>query len=392
MTTITMHTFRAETNGKPEAEGGFTLVEVLMSVTISAFIIAAGFTSMVGSEKATRVTERVADTQQNARIGMELLSRDLKLAGFGMTTPVGACTVGGSAAPIVPADNAPGGADTGPDAVSLVLPISNSNAAVGPLWELDANEIGPFNTITLRPGAVLDMVSSGLSTVNLSTISIGGAVSAVVTGIAGDTLTLQNQVGPPKIFPTGTQIFLLQCVTYQIIRAGEANAAACGSGTPCLLRGIADTNSPAVNRNCNLTLPNACVEVVPGIEDLQLAYSCDACSVLVNGGVADGIPDDLNASGTFDVGDFMTNSTWTALPMTPDKIRMIQINIVARQVLPDNGLSESNRARAINSPTVVTLSDHNPAVPGDPGFNLATYQQDRRRVLLRTVKARNIGS
>lgn len=387
-----IHFSNMECKGRFQLEEGFSLVEVLLSITISAIIAAAGYTAMIGSEKATRVNEQVANTQSNSRIAMELLARDFKLAGFGMTTPVGACTVGGAAAPMVPSDNAPGGADTGPDAVSLVLPISNSNAAVGPVWQLAADALGPFTTVTLDAGAVAAMVSEGLSAVNFSTVSIGGAVSAVVTAIAGDTLTLQNQVGAPKVFPTGTQIFLLQCVTYQVIRAGDANAAACGGGTPCLVRGVADLNSPSLNRNCNLTLPNACVEVVSGIEDIQMAYACDACSVIVNGGVADGIPDDLNTSGTFDVGDFMTNSTWTGLPMSPDKIRMIQINVVARQVRADAGFNESTNARAVSTPNPIILSDHNPAVPGDPGFNLTNYQQERRRVLVRTVKARNIGS
>ncbi len=379
------------------SQQGFTIIEMMLALVVAAIISAAGYTAVIGSQKATRVNEQVADTQSNSRIAMELLARDFKLAGFGMTTPVGACTVGGAAAPLVPSDNAPGGADTGPDRVSLVLPISNSNAAVGPLWELNATMPGPFGggsgiVIPLRPGAVADMVASGLQGGNVSTISIGGAVSAVVSVIAGDTLSLQDEIGAPKVFPAGTQIFLLQCVTYQVIRNGDPNAGACGGGTPCLVRGVADIAPPFNNLDCNLGLPNNCVEVVSGIEDIQMAYACDACSAAINGGVADGIPDDLNASGTFDIGDFMTNTTWTGLPMTPDKIRMIQINVLARQVRADTGFNESTNTRAVSTPNPIVLSDHNPAVPGDPGFNLAAYQQERRRVLVRTVKARNIGS
>jgi len=37
----------------------------------------------------------------------------------------------------------------------------------------------------------------------------------------------------------------------------------------------------------------------------------------------------------------------------------------------------------------VVVGDHNPT--NDAGFNLTTYQQIRRRVLIRTVDARNLG-
>ena len=73
----------------------------------------------------------------------------------------------------------------------------------------------------------------------------------------------------------------------------------------------------------------------------------------VNGGVADGVPDDLNASGTFDVGDFMTNSTWTGLPMTPEKIR-----IDSNQC---RGATNSGRCRGFTNPTPTrALSTPNP--------------------------------
>src|SRR2546426_1175989 len=73
----------------------------------------------------------------------------------------------------------------------------------------------------------------------------------------------------------------------------------------------------------------------------------------------------------------------------PATIRLVQISIVARQLRNDQGLGEG-QATAVNAGPVV-VGDHNPSNPGDAGFNLATYQQIRRRVLIRTVDARNLG-
>ncbi len=372
-------------------ERGFTLVEVMAATVISLMVIASGFTAVISSERALRVNDQVAQTQQNSRIGMALISYDLKMAGFGMTGAVGACTIGGIAAPIVPSDNNPAGADTGPDRVSLVVP--NTNASIDPEWILRAASTGPTTLLQLKVGSVADMQAAGLAVG--STVSVGGAVSsAIATGgidTANDELTLATQIGPPKVFPTGTQIFMLECITYQVIAPTDAQVALCGANAPCLVRGVADTGGTPTSLDCN-TLPNSCVALVEGIEDLQLAYACDGCNAAVNGGVADGIPDDQNASGSFDVADFITNNTWATIPLTPDRIRLVQVSIVARPTEAERGVDENNTT-ALNTAGPIIMSDHDPTAgiftAGD--FDSGTYGAQRRRVLVRTVQTRNIG-
>jgi len=68
---------------------GFTLVELMIGLAIATIIIAAGFTALTGSNKATQINDQTAQAQQNARIAMELLSHDIKMAGVGMTGAVG---------------------------------------------------------------------------------------------------------------------------------------------------------------------------------------------------------------------------------------------------------------------------------------------------------------
>lgn len=78
--------------------------------------------------------------------------------------------------------------------------------------------------------------------------------------------------------------------------------------------------------------------------------------------------------------------------MTPDKIRLVQVSIVARQTDSDQGMGEGRGAAAL-SPTALQVSDHNHAdglfVSGDfAGLN-PPYSNYRRRVLTRTVETRN---
>ncbi len=387
-----------ESSPSLQGERGFTLVEVMAATVISVMVIGAGFTAVISSERSLRVNDQVAQTQQNSRIAMELIARDVKMAGFGMTGPVGACTIGGNAAPIVPADNNVGGVDVGPDSVSLVVPLTNSNPTVGTVWTLRTPAVGPFTQVSLQgtsavDGAVPDMVTAGL--VAGSTVSIGGAVSSPVAvggvDLANNRLTLTNQIGAPREFPIGTQVFLLNCITYQVIAPGDAQQALCGASAPCLVRGVADTTVPPNNLNCN-TLPNTCVAVVEAIEDLQLAYACDGCNVAVNGGIPDGIPDDQNASSTFDTADFLTNNAWATPPLTPDKIRLVQATIVARQELAELGTGEGTTA-AMNTAGPVIAGDHDPSdgvfAAGD--YDATTYTRQRRRLLTRTIQTRNMG-
>ena len=348
----------------------------MVAVAVTLIVVAAGFTVLSTTNRALRANSQVVDTQQNVRVAMEMISRDVKMAGYGMIGPVGACNTA-----IVPADNNPAGQDAGPDSVSVVVPTTSS---VAPLWTLAAS-VGPgVNQITLQAGAVGPattpgtMQAAGLA-VN-SVISLAGTATATVSVIGGNTLTLNPPLGGPATFPAGTAVYLLQCVTYQVIPSPDPNNV-CAGHSPCLARGV------TAALNCNVA-SSPCVAITDGIEDLQLAYACDGCTA-ANGGFADGIIDDQNASNSFDQGDFLYNTTWATPPLTPGTIQLVQITIVARQTAVDQGLGEgASTAMVLSSPAAVATPDHNPV--NDPTYSAATYSQYRRRLLVRTVDTRNI--
>jgi type IV pilus assembly protein PilW len=335
------------------AESGVSLVELMIGVVIATVVLAAGYTVMGSSEKAATVNDQTAQLQQNARVAMDLISNDLKTAGFGFAGTVDACS-----AAVVPADNNVGGKDTGPDRVSLVVPVALSTLA--------KTVTGPTTTVTLQSGAVAAMSPEGFG--EGAAISINGVISGSVAAISGDALSVSPTIGAPAVFPIGTQVYWLRCLTYQVIGPADANAAVCEGTAPCLVRGVSS------GRDCNV-VPNACVAVAEGIEDLQLAYACDGC----RGSEPDGMIDDQNASNTFDEADFVSDSTWSSGAMTTDTIRLVRINVVARQTKSDTTVRTAPRV----------VEDHNPL--DDSGFALAAYQPYRRRVLTRVVQVRNLG-
>ena len=363
-------------------ERGFTLIELMISIVISSVIVAAGYTILTTTHKATISNERAVGTQQNIRVAMELIARDIKQAGFGMplapNTPVGGtagnCAPGLTAAAIRPVDNnsaIPLAAvnDTGADIISLVVPRTNPN------WALTAaapsGGAGSFTTITLTGTAVTEMVTEGMQNGSGAYLSLGGVVTVPVASSSGATITLGSPTYAPLNFRIGTQVYLLQCVTYQVA-TGVAN---CGSAGPCLTRTVDSGTAPIVTTS-----------LVDGVEDLQIAYGCDGCNATINGGVPNTVIDDFNGNNTFDEADFQTNRVWAVGTFDPATIRLAQINIVARQTAIDQGTGEGIQSGALSMP--LQVSDHLPS--NDAGYVPATYQSFRRRFLIRTVETRNM--
>jgi type IV pilus assembly protein PilW len=231
----------------------------------------------------------------------------------------------------------------------------------------------------------IDTAGPPATTTPGSTLSIGGVVSVEVNDYSGGTITLQNPLVSPASFPAGTPVYLLKCMTYQVISSPDANNV-CGGTAPCLVQG-----EPAAINNCNVA-SSLCSPIVDGIEDLQLAYGCDGCNVTApNPASADGVIDDQGAmNGTFDQADFLSNTNWTTAPLTPDKIRLVQVSIVARQTATEIGTGETVKA-GTNS-AVVVLPDHNHANDASYIANPAAYAQQRRRLLIHTVETRNLES
>jgi type IV pilus assembly protein PilW len=370
-------------------ERGFSLIELMIAIVISSVLVAGGYTILTTTHKATISNERAVGTQQNIRVAMELIARDIKQAGFGMpvapNTPVGgtagncATGVGGTTSTAIrPVDNnssLPLTAvnDTGSDSISLVVPRTNSTNGAIPGWVLASAApsagAGSFTSITLTSTAVTEMVAEGMQNGSGAYVSLGGVVTVPVISSTGATITLANPTFVP--FPVGTQVYLLQCVTYQV----QTGAANCGSAGPCLTRTVDSGTAPTITTS-----------LVDGVEDLQFAYACDGCNTTINSGIPNGVIDDFNGNNTFDEADFQTNRVWAFGTFDPATIRLVQINVVARQTAIDQGTGEGIQAGALSTP--IQVSDH--LSSNDAGYNAATYQSFRRRFLTRTVDTRNV--
>jgi type IV pilus assembly protein PilW len=367
-------------------QDGMTLVELMFAGTIAVGIVAAGLAVVTSFERSNATTGQTGETQQNVRNAMEMIARDIRQAGFGSIGAVGNCPTA-----IVPQDNAFAGLDTGPDRISLVVPLGNPvGTATRPAWVLQA-PIGPgYNSFTLSSlQAVTDMAAEwGGGSLVGATVSVAGSSTATVTAVGGSTITI-TPVPAPVAFGAFAPVYLLQCITYQIIPPPDANGL-CDGRSPCLVRGVGTGGL-----DCNT--PNSrCLSIADEIEDMQFTYACDGCFLALNGGIPDGIIDNQAGSAAgFDQLDFVSNNAWNSAPMTPDKISLVQASIVGRERFVDQGVGEGIVAGRVVQAQAMQVSDHNHGAglfaAGDfAGLN-PPYTSTRRRMFVRTIEVRNPG-
>ncbi len=82
------HLSSRQSNGSRNS--GFTLIEILVVLFISSFIMAAVFTAYLTQQRTQTAQEQVVEMQQSLRSGLNLMIREIRMAGFDPTGAAGA--------------------------------------------------------------------------------------------------------------------------------------------------------------------------------------------------------------------------------------------------------------------------------------------------------------
>jgi type IV pilus assembly protein PilW len=81
---------------------GITLIELLVALVICGLVVAGIYRVFVAQSKAYTVQDQVVEVQQNIRSAMEILLRDLRMAGFDSDSVTSKISI---ANPIIPGDH-----------------------------------------------------------------------------------------------------------------------------------------------------------------------------------------------------------------------------------------------------------------------------------------------
>ncbi len=79
--------FHSRVQKRRGLQSGFTLVEVMVASALSMLVIAAAMSAFIQYRRTMVAQKNSANIQQNLRIGMTVLGRDLSMAGYGLKVP-----------------------------------------------------------------------------------------------------------------------------------------------------------------------------------------------------------------------------------------------------------------------------------------------------------------
>jgi prepilin-type N-terminal cleavage/methylation domain-containing protein len=239
--------------------GGFTLVELMIGMTLGLVLIGGVVGLFLQSSQSFRVDENVARMQNQARFAMDQLTLDLRMAGF-VAEPLSpaAVTLDGSLAiadgcgPAGEADWLVRVTDAGTGENNTLTGIDNATGAEASF------AYGCIDPAEVRAGSdVVAIKRAAGRVVPLADIQTG-RIYLEATGTVA--LLYKEPAATPLAGPTDIREYRPQI--YYIRNFGLV----AGDGIPTLCRKVLGTGSPApIETDC----------IAQGIEDLQVSYGID---------------------------------------------------------------------------------------------------------------------
>ena len=332
---------------------GFSLVELMVAMTVTLIVAGAIYGLLAGGQNAFRREPELADRQQNTRIAMDLIRRDVQDAGSGMVPFVQAFTNGLNGAGIAPASGQSTGASgAATDVIEILTTDGNCQEVV--LGAAPLAPAGPYASNEMLPPCFPDNTRSAF-------VYVGGS--------GGDRLNY-GVVLAAADRPTGTAPFQILPLAPAVANANPAARGFCGTtvlGTPAstCVRSLAvevvryaiapdpaDASVPSLWRsgtgrfdgsgNVVTSPPGGNWQLVArGIEDLQVRYR--------NGAGWSDVPGDVACAGA------CTSPTLTDLDTI---VREVQITVWSRAAAPNVAGQTTAAAgpRALRGQLMTTVS------------------------------------
>ncbi len=176
---------------------GFTLIEVLIAMSVFFIVLFAVYTTFDTSQATYAAGEQRADIQQNARVAMEVVGADLRLAGYGFPQ---ATTTFDPTVSCLPGNE-----------VAIPASITNATATSITFWGDTANASTTILNVDVNPGDTTLNVEDASGIQPGDTIYlINGGQSDRLTVLSVNTVlvpnTITTAVGPCLAYPWGAQV------------------------------------------------------------------------------------------------------------------------------------------------------------------------------------------
>ena len=253
-------------NPESAFNSGFTLIEMLVSITLLSVVMVGVYTLYISQHNQSLVQEDVVEVQQNLRVAMNNITRDIRTAGFvipGGQNPINALTDGAPDSITLNAASAVGRyARITSNDQNVNLNVGDSvNLSVDSLGSFDNNDVNNSVVRIIRPETREESVNNPnpvdfTVTAVSNTAACGAAASPCLTlraNIAGSgSITTADMIVRTGTASPGTYP---NTIAYSVFNGGN-----CPAGQNCL------------GRNVNVA---GNVVVAANITDLQFRYIMD---------------------------------------------------------------------------------------------------------------------
>jgi len=279
---------------------GFTLIEVMIVLAIMGMVSAGAFTVFNTQKRVYVANERALDVQEGARLVLDMIAYDARMAGF-MVPKIAA---------VASVDGGTSGADRLciSDASYFDVPVGGGSSSLD-------------NVGTRFAGSIVQTGSSTTS-FNLNTLDIDGDGGADFAVNAGVILTNGTQSWCAQINSIGGN--QLTVVADHKTPGSVLNPATGAVAVPAIVYEVGSSG---------LSLTRNALALSSAIEDLQVEYWID--NKTVNGEVD---------TDEFPIHDL--NSTPSGWSIATDAVRRIQVSVISRTEIADAPpLADPNRYR-----------------------------------------------
>jgi len=226
---------------------GATLIELLIALVLSSILVAAFYRTFIDQQKTYTVQEQVADMQQSVRVGVDQITRQIRMAGYGLGENIlasfGVTDVNGFTNIFTPGNN--------------VNNIGNNDDSITIIIAVEVAKL----TETVAQGSSVLKVSNGedFNSDKQKYLCLNGVNNYLVQSVSGNTITLATPLSEGHLIDE--PVFLIKAVTYK------------------LTSDTTNPNIPVLVKNDNTG--DGDQVIAENIEDLQFRYT------LADGSVTD---------------------------------------------------------------------------------------------------------
>lgn len=377
-------------NTDSRTQQGFSIVELMVAITIGLFLLAGAVTIFSNSKRTYTETDDSSRMQESLRFAMDMIAQDIRMAGyFGCAYAVNPTNLKNNVAGSTLFDIGRGpfqGYDEsaatkqwwpGPSTDSTIAggasPVIGSDAitirhAGGPRWRVTAAMADASAAIAVNNVATDDCVTTAGATAACSSTTL-------VYGGKGTTIP-QNRIVAASTCGTGDIFKATAASSTSLTHTGLGAA----YGTDAMVSAVTfvryfvgmNNGEPALYReepNAAGTGPTQTL-LLPGIENLQITYGVDTDAT------KDGVANNYLAAGA---AGLQTAADWA-------NVVSVRIGMIARSQA-SNAAEVDSVARTLNGTNM--KMDANGVLVDAAGAAVAGSDNRRRRTMETTVMLRN---